>query len=387
MADNNTNKIGAKGYVLPAIVVAFSFLMIYTVVVFIPDMAVFKPAPSAYAQEYVEKDSFGNIIDSNDKLINEDGLLVNQAGRLVDRNGQILAKGKSGIVGAKPKKNKAGLGRDIYVREGCVYCHSQFVRPQDRDFGSRVFAGDYANETPNVLGTSRTGPDLSNEGGKLPNAWHKGHLIDPRSYTPGSIMPSFSYLSDDDFDKLITYLQTLGIKRFEDPKNRHIYEAFYPEADEAMWKESEHHKPNVDSASAANSGAGIYRQNCAVCHGLNGLGNGPNALAMNKKPANFTRPFFKDYSNETWYYKVSEGVAGTRMPRWKLKLSPEQRWYLVAYLKTLPQDRSIIKPYETIDSEDWNKQSAINPEIRKSTIHKGLNKSASGSQGVSTSAH
>ncbi len=329
MADNN--KIGAKGYLLPSIVVVISFLTIYTVVVLIPDMAVFKVEPSKYATEYVLTDDKGEIV--------------------------LDAKGK-------PVKNKAGLGRDIYVREGCFYCHSQFVRPQDRDFGSKVAAGDYVNETPNVLGTSRTGPDLSNEGGKMPDAWHKGHLKSPRNYTPGSIMPSFSYLSDEDLELLVTYLQTLGVKRLEDPANRSLYEAYYPEADTAFWEASKKHKPNVDSAAAANSGSGIFRQNCAVCHGLNGLGNGPNALAMNKKPANFSNPFFLKYSNETWYYKVAEGVPGTRMPRWKLKLEPQQMWYLVAYLKTLPRaDGPIIEPYQSIDLAEWDKQSAIDPRV------------------------
>jgi cbb3-type cytochrome c oxidase subunit II len=326
--ENTENKkIGAKGYILPSLVVVFSFLLIYTVVVIIPDMTMVNIEPSEYAMEYVAKDEDGNIL-----------------------------RDEKGI----PLANKAGKGRQVYVREGCFYCHSQFVRPQDRDFGSRVFAGDYVNETPNVLGTSRTGPDLSNEGGKLPDAWHIGHLRDPRAYTPGSIMPSFSYLNDEDMENLVAYLQTLGRKRLEDPHNRHIYEAYYPEADDAFWKASEHHKPNVDSAAAANAGAGIYRQNCAVCHGTNGLGNGPNALAMNKKPANFSRPFFKAYSDKTWYYKVAEGVPGTRMPRWKLKLEPEQMWYLVAFLKTLPQEKEvIIQEYQTIDDMDWENQSQL----------------------------
>lgn len=324
-------KIGAKGYILPAIVVAFTFLTIYTITVIIPDMTMMKAEPTKYAMEYVEKDASGSIV--------------------MDKTG-------------KPMLNEAGKGRAVYVREGCFYCHSQFVRPQDRDFGSRVYAGDYANETPNVLGTSRTGPDLSNEGGKLPDAWQIGHLKDPRAYTPGSIMPSFSFLNDEDMKNLVAYLQTLGTKRLEDPKNRGIYEAYYPEADEAFWKKSEHHKPNVDSATAANGGAGIFRQNCAVCHGTNGLGNGPNALAMNKKPANFSRPFFKSYSDKTWYYKIAEGVPGTRMPRWKLILEPEQMWYLVAFLKTLPQDKEvIIQDYQSINDKVWEGQSVLPKEL------------------------
>lgn len=343
-------KIGAKGYLLPALVVVISFTIIYTVVVIIPDMAVFKTEPTKYAMQYIATDAEGKV------LKNEKGL---------------------------PVKNDAGKGRDIYVREGCFYCHSQFVRPQDRDFGSMVHAGDYANETPNVLGTSRTGPDLSNEGGKMPDKWHIGHLKDPRAFTPGSIMPSFSFLSDEDINYLVAYLQSLGRKRFDDLANRHIYERYYPEADLAFWKASEHHKPNVESAAAANSGSGIFRQNCAVCHGLNGLGNGPNALAMNKKPANFSLPFYKGYSNETWYYKVAEGVPGTRMPRWKLKLEPQQMWYLVAYLKTLPGDNLIMEPYETIDDESWNAQSEINPLILQGykTKKAGLVTETGGSSG------
>ncbi len=326
-------RIGVKGYVLPALVVVFSFLLIYTTVVIIPDMTMVKTLPSQYATEYVKKDANGNIV-----------------------------RNKMGI----PVPNEAGKGRKIYVREGCFYCHSQFVRPQDRDFGSKVHAGDYANETPNVLGTSRTGPDLSNEGGKMPDAWHIGHLTNPRAYTPGSVMPSFSYLSEKDMHHLVAYLQTLGRKRFDDPANRHIYEAFFPEADTKFWKDSEHHKPNVDSATAANAGAGIFRQNCAVCHGTNGLGNGPNALAMSKKPANFTRAYYKSYSDKTWYWRVAEGVPGTRMPRWKLSLKPEQMWYLVAFLKTLPQDSEIIQPYQTINDMDWETQSALPEELSKS---------------------
>lgn len=332
MANEEKKAVGVKGYVLPAIVVVLSFLTIYAVVVIIPDFTMVKMDASKYAMEYVLRDPDGNIVR--------------------DENGV-------------PQLNDAGKGRLVYAREGCYYCHSQFVRPQDRDFGSKVQAGDYVNETPNLLGTSRTGPDLSNEGGKLPDAWHIGHLRDPRAYQPGSIMPSFAHLNAEDMKNLVAYIQSLGRKRFEDPANRHIYEAYYPEADSAFWKASEHHKPNVDSAAAANSGAGIFRQNCAVCHGLNGTGNGPNALAMAKKPANFTRPFYQSYSDKTWYWRVAEGVPGSRMPRWKLKLEPEQMWYLVAYLKTLPQDQPVLEPYQTIEDFDWNAQSLPPKQIQK----------------------
>ena len=110
-------------------------------------------------------------------------------------------------------------GRQIYVREGCFYCHSQFTRLQDRGYGPLVRAGDYYKdndqlyEVPHVLGTARTGPDLTNEGGRMSSEWQKAHLVNPRAVKPGSIMPSFSYLSDGDMNDLVSYIQTLGNKR------------------------------------------------------------------------------------------------------------------------------------------------------------------------------
>ena len=78
-------------------------------------------------------------------------------------------------------------------------------------------------------------------------------------------------------------------------------------------------------------------QNCAVCHGVTGAGNGPISKSMAKKPANFTRPFYGAYGDAMWFYRVSEGVAGTRMPRWNKTLSEQDIMYLVAFLKTLPR--------------------------------------------------
>jgi cytochrome c oxidase cbb3-type subunit 2 len=88
-------------------------------------------------------------------------------------------------------------GRDIYVGEGCSYCHTQFVRPlaQDRVWGRASVAGDYAYSTPQLLGTERTGPDLSNIGVRQPSdVWHSIHLYEPRALVSGSIMPAYPWL-------------------------------------------------------------------------------------------------------------------------------------------------------------------------------------------------
>lgn len=237
-------------------------------------------------------------------------------------------------------------GRQIFIREGCFYCHTQFTRLQDRGYGPLVKAGDYVFETPHQLGTARTGPDLTNEGGKFPSEWQKAHLINPRALKPGSIMPSFSYLPDQDMNDLVAYIQTLG--------NERQVKAYVEAPDEyriALAMKT----VDTNSDAAANAGRGIYTQNCAACHGLDGTGDGPNSISLEKKPANFTRPFYKQYDDAFWFYRISEGVPGTRMPRWgdggtvmdprAGLLSHEQRWYLVAYLKTLPkvQEQTIDK--------------------------------------------
>jgi cbb3-type cytochrome oxidase cytochrome c subunit len=236
-------------------------------------------------------------------------------------------------------------GRQIYVREGCFYCHTQFTRLQDRGYGPLVHAGDYVYETPHQLGTARTGPDLTNEGGRFPSQWQKAHLVEPRAVKPGSIMPSFSYLSDVDMNDLVAYIQTLGNKRLPEK----FVEAPDEYRDTTTTGQALAARKHVDTNATAssNAGRGIYTQNCAACHGLDGRGNGPNSLTLEKKPANFTRPFYKQYDDPMWFYRVSEGVAGTRMPRWNQILTEEQRWYVVAYLKTLQKEHE-----ETIDNLD-----------------------------------
>jgi cbb3-type cytochrome oxidase cytochrome c subunit len=237
-------------------------------------------------------------------------------------------------------------GRQIYVREGCFYCHSQFTRLQDRGYGPLVHAGDYVYETPHQLGTARTGPDLTNEGGRMSSEWQKAHLVNPRTVKPGSIMPSFSYLSDRDMNDLVSYIQTLGNQRKTTTAFVQAPEEYLNTTDLGR---ALHERKHVDTnaSASANAGRGIYTQNCAVCHGLEGWGNGPNAITLEKKPANFSRPYYKQYSDEFWFYRLAEGVAGTRMPRWNESLTEEQRWYLVAYLKTLPKDKEVV-----IDSVD-----------------------------------
>ncbi len=98
--------------------------------------------------------------------------------------------------GTVPLSAQAARGRDVYVGEGCTYCHTQQVRPlaQDRLWGRPSIASDFAYATPELLGTERTGPDLTNVGARQGDLWNEIHLYQPRSLISQSIMPSYKWL-------------------------------------------------------------------------------------------------------------------------------------------------------------------------------------------------
>lgn len=102
-------------------------------------------------------------------------------------------------------------GRHIYTREGCWYCHSQVSRPQDWDHGPISRSSDYYYDQYHLVGSERSGPDLSNIGGKFPNEYHILHHQNPRYVKPGSIMPRYDYLSMQELVDLTAYLQGLGV--------------------------------------------------------------------------------------------------------------------------------------------------------------------------------
>jgi cytochrome c oxidase cbb3-type subunit I/II len=110
-------------------------------------------------------------------------------------------------------------GRDLYIREGCVNCHSQMVRPfrsETERYGEYSKAGEFVYDHPFLWGSKRTGPDLHREGAKYPNSWHYYHMKEPTSMSPGSMMPAYPWLEEqvlttaDTKDKLRA-MKTLGV--------------------------------------------------------------------------------------------------------------------------------------------------------------------------------
>jgi cytochrome c oxidase cbb3-type subunit 2 len=121
-------------------------------------------------------------------------------------------------------------GRGIYVREGCWYCHTQQTRTLLADTKRSGWRGvdspvstpdEFVYDSPHMLGTKRTGPDLSRVGGKYDAQWHRTHFRNPRDLVPGSVMPPYPWLAADpkELGALAAYLQSLGRAKNWRPDN------------------------------------------------------------------------------------------------------------------------------------------------------------------------
>ena len=305
-----------------------------------------------------------------------------------------------------PLSNEAAAGRAIFLSNGCVYCHSGFTRPQDVFNGlfylyPRVSQpGDYygVNQSPNVLGTERTGPDLSQEGGNHPDMWHNAHYWNARSVNPLSIMPRFNFLTDKQLNELIAFNQSSGGKdamlRYAamtvaqtlmkisagslDPAKA------FPEYVDQLKKNGKY-KANGTPDDKSPSGLAwgdvfdlntfersywltedplpvtqenllrarqVFEQRCAGCHGAKGLGNGPAAHLLDPTPDDFsdkgmfTSPTDSDGER---YHRILTGGRGTAMENFGTRLSVEDIWRLVLFLRTIPNG-GFEQPVTTVDT-------------------------------------
>jgi cytochrome c oxidase cbb3-type subunit I/II len=123
------------------------------------------------------------------------------------------------ISSVKPYTPLELEGRDLYIREGCNNCHSQMVRPFRSEvvrYGDYSKAGEFVYDHPFLWGSKRTGPDLHRVGNKYPNSWHYRHMLDPELTSPGSIMPPYPWMFEDELnvsylEKKIAAMRTLGV--------------------------------------------------------------------------------------------------------------------------------------------------------------------------------
>jgi cytochrome c oxidase cbb3-type subunit II len=248
----------------------------------------------------------------------------------------------------RPRSALEERGRALYVANGCTYCHTQFVRNVDWGLGAERVAvsGDYVGEQPHLLGSERTGPDLSQEGGEHPDDWHLAHYTDPRSVRPESIMPSFVYLGQENVKALIAYKQSLGFRNADFRVRRQrewkagAIEAYEAGPDKNVawihsmvpepWRALPNPYPTTEAALAR--GQRIYQGFCIGCHGPVGDGMGPAEPYLYPPPLNFTILKGRGVSGGILYYQIMNGITGTAMPYFKRELESEKIWDVGNYV-------------------------------------------------------
>ncbi len=190
------------------------------------------------------------------------------------------------LPGSRPLTPLEQQGLGVYLAEGCVYCHTQQVRPLAQDtlrYGRASVAADYARfapadlwrQAPRVLGSERTGPDLSNIGDRQPSdAWHYIHLYQPRAVVAHSIMPAFPWLFEvkaaaDSGDAVVPLPPEVG-------PGRGVVVA-RPEA-KALVAYLLSLRPvpvgprKTAGGAAGGAGARVYQERCGACHQPDGGG-------------------------------------------------------------------------------------------------------------------
>lgn len=265
-------------------------------------------------------------------------------------------------------------GRHVYIREGCWYCHSQYIRPvtgESLRWGPVSQTGEYAYDRPHLFSTRRIGPDLIRVGRKYGDDWHIAHHWQPRDVVPDSIMPSFPWLFEprkgeappqpnEDGKALIAYTQRLGTSIGD------WREGFAP--------------TRISSGHALNPtpetkdevvalGKSVYERRCIGCHGVKGDGSGASASFLDPRPRNFTTGIFKFRSTPgkdslptdgDLFITVTHGLWGTAMPPWQ-EISELQRAAVIQYIKTFSDrwQKEKIAPPITVPPEPSVTQASI----------------------------
>jgi cytochrome c oxidase cbb3-type subunit 2 len=172
-------------------------------------------------------------------------------------------------------------GRGVYLAEGCIHCHSQYVRPNTGDvlrWGPARPLEELLKETPPLFGNRRQGPDLLNVGNRRNPDWNRLHLIAPSLVSPGSRMPSYARLfapGETRGEDLLAYLQSLGAGT-ETERAATI----------AQWSPA----PQAIHTATTPAGAALFARLCVQCHGPSGRGDGPAAARLQAKVADLSAP-------------------------------------------------------------------------------------------------
>ena len=210
--------IGGALYLVGALLMTYNLYKTIRQGSFVPDEEA--EAAPLIKEPVHKKEYWHRVIERKPVTLLVLSLIVVAIGGLIELIPTFLVKENiPTIASVKPYTPLELQGRDIYVREGCYTCHSQMIRPfrdEVARYGEYSKAGEFVYDHPFQWGSKRTGPDLAREGGKYPDSWHYNHMYDPRSMSPGSIMPQYPWLLDNPLDTASTpakirAMQTLGV--------------------------------------------------------------------------------------------------------------------------------------------------------------------------------
>jgi cytochrome c oxidase cbb3-type subunit 2 len=277
-------------------------------------------------------------------------------------------------------------GREIYIREGCWYCHSMYIRPvagEDKRWGPISEVGEYAYDIPHTFGTRRIGPDLTRDGGKYGDDWHRVHFFDARIVVSDSIMPKFPWLYEKYTpEKKSDNEKGAEEKQQSDQKNLDHEHVLPQENDMVLnedgravmafvqslgtqkgkWRDGFTYQVATTGAAflpekgALDRGRNVYERRCVGCHGEKGDGKGEAAKFFVKvKPRDFTSGTFKFRNTPSGslpldsdlFRTITRGVRGTAMPPW-FNLAESERWDVIQYIKTFSKDFEESEPEQPI---------------------------------------
>ncbi|WP_432708644.1 cytochrome-c oxidase, cbb3-type subunit I [Pedobacter sp.] len=212
--------IGGALYLIGVIVMTYNLIKTALAGKLVADEAAESlPLPATYVAEGSDK-KWHRVLERKPMVFLVLSLIVILIGGMVEMMPTFTIKSNIPTISSvKPYTPLELHGRDVYIKEGCVNCHSQMIRPfrsETERFGEYSKAGEFVYDHPFLWGSKRTGPDLQRLGQKYTNAWHYNHMVDPQTMSPGSIMPPYEWLANQVLDTTTTIakinaMRTLGV--------------------------------------------------------------------------------------------------------------------------------------------------------------------------------
>src|SRR6476646_7499496 len=291
-----------------------------------------------------------------------------------------------------PLSDQALKGRNLFASNGCYVCHSGYSRPQDvREALYFLYPkisqpGDFwgSDQSPNLLGTERTGPDLSQESGWHPYDWQVAHFYDPRYMDPKSLMPDMKSLFDDrQVGQLVAFVEqrsgksgllryagqlyakhvVLANQGFPPPytgfqgAHKPIVESL-PDSKLTPKGDQLEEAPNLSQIERGYwlsgnplpvtqqnlmRGKEVFLDRCVGCHGLAGDGKGPGAKFLSPPPADFTSADDACCGGDTgagdFYYRILHVLPGTAMENFRDRHSFSDTSRFVLSIKTITNSK------------------------------------------------